>query len=135
MKRSLPLLTAATLGLTGCASLMGPPAEPPAGELAEAPVVVYGQPAPKQPFVLHYRAGTPLAVVARVSGTLFDKDDSATLQVALKRDIYVYKYWASFDGRSWQRGDKLVSGNFRIELPGEKDGTGPGTMLAEFNLR
>lgn len=134
MSRTLITITAC-LALGGCASLFGPPAEPPADEMAGAPVVDYGQPAPKQPFVLHYRAGTPLTVVAKVSGTLLDKTDSANLHVTLKRDIYVYKYWASFDGRHWQLGDKLVGGLFRIELPGEKDGTGPGAMLAEFNLR
>jgi hypothetical protein len=135
MKPSIALLASACLGLTGCASLMSPPDEPPADELAKATVVEYGQPAPSQPFVLHYRAGVPLAIVASVSGTLLEKEDKANLQVALRRDIYLYKYWASFDGRTWQLGDKLVASLFRIDLPGSKDGTAPGAMLAEFNQR
>ena len=95
-----------------------------------------GQTAPAgQPFVLHYPAGAPLPVETSVSGTLLEKTDKSELQVSLKRDVYVYKHWASFDGKDWQRGDRLVGGRIGLTLPGESDGRAPGTLSAEFNLK
>lgn len=120
----LPLISACTLF------------PPSAEETANLPKVRFGEAAPAgKPFILHYPAGAPLPVKASVSGSLFTKPDEANLAVALKRDLYVYKEWASFDGQKWCRGTDLVGGNFEITLPGEPDGNNPGRMSAQFNLK
>lgn len=125
---TLPLLL--TLTATGCATV-----PPSSSEMERMPVVRFGDTAPATPFVLLYPAGTPLPVTASITGTLLEKSDEATLKVTLKQDIYRYKQWASFDGKHWQRGDKLVHGEYRITLPGDNDGHTPGSMAAEFNLK
>src|SRR5689334_203069 len=132
MKRaSLATLVTATLGLGACAGI------PPTGdEMAKVPVVRYGNPAPADGrFVLHYPAGAPLPVIASVGGSLMEQPAQAALDVALKRDVYIYRHWVSFDGKTWQAGDGVVAGDFRIVLPGEADGKAPGTMSASFDLK
>lgn len=130
--KTLPALLLASLSLAACASLAPPSAE----EMATLPVVTYGQPAPAgQAFILHYPAGTSLPVTAAVSGSLLAREARTDLQVSLKRDIYTYQTWASFDGKTWAPGHDLVSGRIAMALPGESDGRSPGSLTAEFNLK
>lgn len=129
MKKAL-CLAAIALSLSACASLV----PPSASEIAALPIVKYGQPAPADKnFILHYPAGVPLPMEMSISGSLFEKDEAATLNPRLKRDVYVYKTWASHDGKTWQRGNKLVDGKIEFRLPGEADGRKPGMLGAEFN--
>lgn len=126
-------LAALALSLSACASLMPPPS---ADELAGVPVVRYGQPvAAGKNFILHYPAGVPLPVESRVSGNIFEKDEQAALNPRLKQDIYLYKTWLSFDGKTWQRSNELIGGNIELHLPGEQDGSSPGRLSAEFNRK
>jgi hypothetical protein len=128
---SLAILVAATLGLGACAGI-----PPTSEEMAKIPVVRYGSPAPADgEFVLFYPAGAPLPVVTSVGGSLLEQPAQATLDVALKRDVYLYRYWVSFDGKTWQVGDGVVEGNFTITLPGGSDGKAPGAMSASFDLK
>lgn len=131
MSRSLVLALSA-LTLSACASLA-----PPSGDtLAALPSIRFGQNAPADgDYILIYPAGAPLPMEASITGDLFEADQRATLQPRLKQDIYVYKHWASFDGKQWTRADKLVGGQFEIVLPGEKDGHSSGRMHAEFNKK
>lgn len=62
-------------------------------------------------------------------------DEIADLQVKLKRDVYVYKHWASFDGKQWQPGHDIISGKLAMTLPGEGDGRSPGSLSAQFDLK
>lgn len=132
MKRaSLILLAAVAASLGACAGI------PPSGaEMASVPVVRYGNPAPADGrFVLLYPAGSPLPVVASVGGSLLERPAQSALDVALKRDVYLYRNWVSFDGKIWQAGDGVVASDFRITLPGEADGKAPGSMTARFDLK
>lgn len=125
-------IIAAGLSLGGCASLFPPKAE----DLAQTPVVRFGEAAPGgKEFVTFYPAGAPLPVVATVDGTLLERKASVSMQVALKRDVYLYREWVSFDGKNWVPSQNAVGGKFLIELPGVKDGKNPGAMSAEFNLK
>lgn len=131
MKNVLSLAIAA-LSLSACASLTPPSPE----ETAALPTVLFGQTAPEgKDFILHYPAGVPLPMETSVTGNLFEKDEIATLTPRLKHDIYVYKTWASYDGKTWQRGNQLVDGKIAFRLPGEKDGRSQGTLSAEFNQK
>jgi len=125
-------IIAAGLTLTGCAGMFPPKAE----DMAQTPVVRYGEAAPTgKDFITFFPAGAPLPVVASVSGTLLEHDASTSLQVALKRDVYLYRQWVSFDGKHWIFSRDAVDGKFLINLPGVKDGKNPGSMSAEFNLK
>ncbi len=124
------LVAACVLSLFGCACI--PPSE---SEMAKLPVVRFGEAAPAKDFVLLYPAGTPLPVQASVGGTLMAKPDQATLHVALKRDVYVYRHWISFDGKTWQYGRHAIDGKFEVRLPGTETGSNPGVMGVEFNQK
>ncbi len=122
----------AGLSLFGCANLMAPSEK----SMAQVPVVRFGNPAPaNKEFVVMYPAGTPLPVVASVGGTLMEQSDKATLHATLKRDVYVYKHWVSFDGKTWKYGRYLVDGKFDIKLPGMENGSNPGALGLEFNTK
>lgn len=131
MKNTLGLATLA-LSLAACASLVPPSSE----EIATLPVISYGQAAPEgKNFILHYPAGVALPVDTSVRGNLFEKDEAATLKPRLKKDIYIYRQWASLDSKKWVRSNDLVVGNIEFRLPGEKDTQSPGALGVEFNLK
>lgn len=132
LSRLLPLgLGAATLLLSGCAGLSAPGQD----EMAQIPTIRFGDAAPAgKDFVLHYPAGSTLPVVTSVHGSLFEQDEDATLNVRLNRDVFVYRKWVSFDGKSWLPGNAAVSGKIELKLPGETDGQAPGQLSAEFNV-
>lgn len=129
MKNTLCLALAA-LSLSACASLLPPSAE----EAAALPTVRFGQTAPAgKDYVLLYPAGAPLPMDVSITGNLFEKNEQATLNPRLKRDIYLYKTWASYDGKTWQRATQLVGGKIELRLPGETDGRTAGALSAEFH--
>src|SRR5574343_11830 len=109
----IPLLSATAL-LCACANIVGPSS----ADIAALPIVDFGQAKPTGEFVLRYPAGVDLPIVARVDGTLLDKTDRATLNVRVKRDIYVYRDQASLDGKVWQAAHALIGGHYRISTPG-----------------
>ncbi|WP_448204039.1 hypothetical protein [Azospirillum sp. sgz302134] len=126
----IALCLAAAASLSACAGI-----PPSADEMAKLPVVRYGQPAPADKnFVLLYPAGAPLPVVASVKGDLLQRTDEKTLEVSTKRDIYTYREWVSFDGKTWERGDNATSSRFEILLPGG-DGVSPGKLSASFDKK
>lgn len=125
-------LPASLLILTGCASMTPPTAQ----SLSQTPVVRFGEHAPEnQPFVLWYPAGVDIPINTSASGSLLEKTDAHTLNVKLKQDVYVYQHWASFDGKTWQQGNRIIDSQLHFVLPGERDGTSPGTLSTEFNLK
>jgi hypothetical protein len=126
------VIALAGLSLIGCASWMAPSEQ----SMAQVPVVRFGSAAPAgKDFVMLYPAGTPLPVVASVGGTLMEQGDKATLHATLKRDVYVYKHWVSFDGKNWEYGRHAIKGKFEIKLPGMENGSNPGALGLEFNTK
>ncbi len=120
------------ISLAGCSSMMPPRAK----DMAQLPVVRFGDNALEgKEFILLYPAGMSLPVNASVSGTLLVQGDSTTLHVATKQDVYAYKQWVSFDGKTWQRSDKVIAGKYEIHVPGMPDGKTLGRLSAEFNLK
>ena len=129
-KRIYPVILATLLSLSGCANLSTPSAQ----SLAQIPVIKFGEIAQGEHITL-YPAGVSLPVISSVKGTLLEKTDESTLNVTLKKDVYLYKQWISFDGKNWMPGNKIVSGKVMLTLPGEKNGNEAGTLSAEFNLK
>ncbi|SCC93578.1 conserved exported hypothetical protein [Thiomonas sp. X19] len=137
MKPSLHTITIAAavmaaLSLSGCAGLVLPGAD----TMAKLPVVRFGEQAPThKEYVLFLPANTPLPVDASVEGSLFEQGAKAPMTVTLKKGVYIYKRWISFDDKTWTPGQDVVAGKFLITIPGEKTGSNPGVMKAEFNLK
>lgn len=121
----------AALAVGGCSILF-----PPTDTINRLPVVRYGETAPEGlAFVIYYPAGTSLPVVSEVGGTLFEQTGKAEMSVTLKRDVYVYRQWASFDGKTWRHSSDLIDSASEIKLPGVDNGKNPGSLSARFDLR
>ncbi len=64
-----------------------------------------------------------------VKGNVFEQNVSSKAMVSFKQDIYLYKYWASFDGKKWVNSHKLMN----VEPSGGFDVSG-GKLGVEINL-
>ena len=126
MKLARILITATICAvLSACAGM-----PPSAAEIAKVPQIQFGQPLPEgDNYVLHFPAGTPLPVSAVVDGNLFEHAGQATFHVTLKRDVYVYRRFASFDGQNWQSTRKLIDTHMELQIP-QKDGSNAGMLHA-----
>lgn len=114
MKR-IAMLAAMVLTISGCASM--PDLSPE--DLARLPMVTFGEPVPKdKAYVLYFPAGKPISSTVSVSGNLFERDASQNITVALRKDIYAYKDWISFDRKTWLNGRKALETKLSIQLPG-----------------
>lgn len=126
------ILIAATIcaALTACAGLPPSPAE-----IAKAPQVRFGQPLPKgDNYIMFFPAGTPLPVSTVVDGSLFKHSNQATLHVTLKRNIYVYRKFASFDGKNWQPAHDLIETRLELQVP-QKDGSIAGLLHIKMDQK
>lgn len=131
MKRLiLSSIIAASTALTACAGL-----PPSASDIAKAPQIQFGQPLPEgKDYVLHFPAGTPLPVSTVVDGSLFEHDGHATFNVTLKRDVYVYRQFASFDGQNWQPARNLIETQLELQIP-QKDGSNAGMLHLKMDQK
>ncbi len=122
--------------LTGCAGgLQRTTGSLPAPEVLSAlPVIKLGQPKPQGEYIVYLPASEPVTAEAKVQGNLFEKTDSKTLSVTLKRDVYLYKNWVSYDKVHWAKDRDSVSGRVDVRLPGY-DAPMPGELLIEFNTK
>lgn len=86
--------------ITACAT------QPPGADLTtRVPVVEIGQPKPaEKDYVLLVKAGRDYPVQMNVEGSFLTKTGAAETTVRVKRDVYLYKHWTSFDGKTWERG-------------------------------
>ena len=129
MKR-LILASLIAASLTACAGI-----PPSASEIARAPKINFGQPLPTgDNYVLHFPAGTPLPVTTMVDGSLFERAESATFNVTLKHDIYVFRKFASLDGQNWQPGYKLIQTHLELQIP-QKDGSNAGMLHIKMDQK
>lgn len=103
--------------LVGCAALRPAPAE----SIAKLPIVRVGDPSPKNTeYVVFYPAGFAFPVKLKTSGSLFASGREVESQVTLAKDLYLYKYWASHDGKAWRNSHELLG----VEFGGGFDVTG-----------
>ena len=106
-------LALAALSLSGCASMIAPSAE----KLAALPVVEIGQTAPADgEYILHIAAGKPIPFKLEVTGNAITRPGSAATIVASRKEVYLYKYWASLDGKTWQRTHRLFKTTLSVGL-------------------
>ncbi len=105
------VLLSATLG--GCANLSSPSAD----HLAAMPVATYPEAPPQGEYVYKLPAGQPIDLRILVDGDALASGVNQTVGASLKRDLYLYKDWASEDGQHWQHADKLIAIHLGIKLP------------------
>ncbi|MFZ2996654.1 hypothetical protein [Sphingobium sp.] len=131
MKLARTLFAAATcIALSACAGL-----SPNTTEIAQAPQIRFGQPLPAgDNYVLLFPAGTPLPVSTVLDGNLFEREGQSTLHVTLKRDVYIFKQFASFDGKNWQPARSLVETNLELRIP-QEDGSNAGYLHIKMNQK
>jgi hypothetical protein len=109
----------AALSLSGCASVAPPSTE----KLAALPVLEIGQTAPKDgEYILHIAAGKPIPFKLEVTGDAVTRPGLADTAVESRREVYLYKHWASLDGKTWQRTHQLFKTAFSVGL-GPSGGT------------
>ncbi len=109
--------------LSGCASL-GPPSPE---QLAALPVVHYPDKPAQTDYVYKLVAGKPIDVRVRAEGTALGAAVEQTVSATLGHDLYLYKTWASEDGRTWVRADRLIDVRLHLVLPSYET-PGPGAM-------
>jgi hypothetical protein len=100
---------------------------PDRGLIERKPVVRLGdaEPSEKGEYILRIPAGQPLPVRLHVGGSLFQRSEDIATDFKLTRDLYLYKYWASYNGRDWNRWGDMV---------GVEVSSGLGTKGAEFKV-
>lgn len=124
MKNIVFLLFLATF--VGCASL----STPTSSLIDSIPVVKVGElsDAPKD-HIVFIPANTDFPIEFSVKGTLFNNEHTSTILASFTQDIYLYKYWASLDGRTWVNSHKLID----VEPSGGFDKSG-GTVEVKLDI-
>ncbi len=124
------------IAATACAALTACAGIPPStAEIAKVPQIQFGQPLPEDNnYVLHFPAGTPLPVSTIVDGNLFEHEGQATFHVTLKRDVYTYRQFASFDGQNWQPSRKLIETQLELQIP-QKGGSNAGMLHIKMDQK
>ena len=103
----------AAVALTGCAAWQAPDAD-----LAERlPVVEIGQPKPDtNEYILRVPARKPIPVIVTLAGSFLTEDGAAETAVQVSQDVYLYKQWASFDGKTWRRSHGVFDTRVEVGL-------------------
>lgn len=128
--RTSLLLVAAGIFLGACASF-----PPSSADIASAQQLRFDQPLPKDgKYVVLYPAGTPLPVSVVMGGNLFEQEQQAMLHVVLKRNIYVYGQFASFDRTHWISGPELITAEVKLEIP-QKGTNNAGQLRLNLNQK
>jgi len=126
--RSIKIITLSLLLslLFGCASM-----NTPSSSLADQkPVVTIGSANnPPEDHIVFIPANTEFPIEFSVSGNVFNKSASSKVMVSFKENLYLYKYWASLDGKTWVNSHKLLD----VEPSGGFDASG-GKVEVKLNL-
>jgi hypothetical protein len=112
--------------LYGCASI-----NTPSSSLIETkPVITIGEVSrASEDSVVFIPANMEFPVEFSVKGNVFEKNVSSKVMVSFKKDIYLYKYWASLDGKKWVNSHELMD----VEPSGGFDVSG-GKVGVEINF-
>lgn len=124
------------VSLSACSGLQRTTGSLPDANVFEAlPIIKLGQEKPVQgDYIVHLSASEIITATTTIEGTLFDKTDSKVLQAKLKKDLYMYKNWVSYDKKNWVKDNDAISGNFRVTLP-SWDHPKAGEVLIELNTK
>ncbi len=104
--------------LLGCISLFtlaacAPMTPAPISKIEKLPIVKVGEAAPSNSeYVVYFPVNSPVPVSVRTHGSLFNEDQTVKGSVRLTRDLYLYKHWASHDGKHWENSHRLIDVDF-----------------------
>ena len=113
----------------GCATMRKPTSE----TLTSLPIVTYGDQVPVgKDYILHFPAGESISTFVSIKGTAFAQEAEDTLEVTLKKDIYTYQRWISYDNKHWIDGDDAIDLKVEIRVPGYKHPK-PGIIAVQMN--
>lgn len=119
--------------LLGCASVKPPP-ENLENLIDMKPLVKVGSVAPKdKDYILYVPAGQEFPVRLSLDGTLLEKGGEAETMVSFAHDVYLYKRWASYDGRHWEELKKLLG--LKISAGMDVDGAILKMELQKFDRK
>jgi hypothetical protein len=122
------LLGACALLLAGCASV-----QPSAEALSKLPVVQFGEPVPSgKDYVLFFPADKPIATNVSIKGSIFAREAEQRLDVTLRKGIYVYQNWISYDRVTWRNGQQAIKTDIRVVLPSHAHPE-PGFMKVQMD--
>jgi len=123
MKTQTLTLALILTALTGCANLSLPSAD----KLASMPVVSYPDKPTTADYVYKLPAGKPIDVNIKADGSALVAPVAQTLSASLGHDLYLYKRWASEDGKTWMDAHKLIGVQLAVTLP-SYEAPGPGDL-------
>lgn len=120
------IVTSLLVLLFGCASM-----NTPSSSLIETtPVVTVGEVSNEsKDHIVFIPANTKFPVEFSVKGNMFTENSSSKVMVSFKQDMFLYKYWASLDGKKWVNSHTLIN----VDPSGGFDKSG-GKVEVELNL-
>lgn len=93
----------------GCAPMTPVPAD----KIQTLPVVKMGEAPPSgTEYVLYIPANSPIPIKIATQGTLLKNEQSVVGTTSFTRDLYIYKYWSSYDRKTWENSHRLLNVNF-----------------------
>ncbi len=112
--------------LVGCASM-----NTPSSSLIDTkPVITIGSTSDvAEDHIVFIPAGTKFPIEFTVEGIVFEEAKSSKVMVSFKHNMYLYKYWASLDGKTWVKSHKLMN----VEPSGGFDKSG-GKVEVKLNF-
>lgn len=115
MKTRIMLSALALLAISGCAM---PPSQ---NEINQLAVIQFGKPVPKSgEYILYFPANEAIPTTVSIEGDIFQKTAKQVLMVKLKRGIYNYKEWISYDKQHWLNGEDALGVKLDIKIPGHQ---------------
>lgn len=79
--------------------------------------------------IIFIPANTEFPIHFSVRGTIFNNEINSEVLASFKKDMYLYKYWASLDGKKWVHSHELMT----VEPSGGFDKSG-GKVEVKLDL-
>ncbi len=87
-------------------------------DLAKLPVIRFGDPITDKDYILLFEPGQPISFTIAIEGTLFSQPATADVTLTTSRPVFVYREWASLDGRKWELRSDLIKSDVEAKIPG-----------------
>lgn len=124
LKISISMIILAAI--TGCASMYVPNAD----LIDNIPVVTMAGKKPgNDEYILFIPKGANIPIHFTIAGDLISAPIDNKSVTQIKQDLYIYKYWASLDGRSWSASRDLIDMPIAINV-----GTDGGKVQIKVDL-
>lgn len=103
--RNVILSSLVMVFFSGCASMFVPDSD----IINKLQIVKMGSNKPDvNEYILHIPAGTRIPVHLTVDGNLISAPIDNKPVTQINQELYIYKYWASLDGKNWQPTRDLI---------------------------